>query len=316
MIENSYSIELDPLDISPYRRGNTGIDYITTIDSGQPGPHVMINAIVHGNELCGVVALDFLFRNKIVPTRGKLTLSFANTAAYLTFDPENPNDSRFVDEDFNRVWDIDKLEGVIDSTERNRAREMRPIVDQVDYLLDLHSLMHDTPALLLSGALRKGKDLAFRLKTPEYVIKDYGHSAGRRLRDYGHFADTECSENSLLVECGQHWKKSTGQTAIETSLGFLHLLQMLAPELAAQHLTPRQYPQQKFIEITEAVTIQTTSFQFVKEFEGMEIFSDAGTLIATEGDLKILTPYDNCILIMPSKRISPGLTAVRFGRIS
>ena len=316
MIENSYSIELEPLDITPYRHGNTGIEYITTFDSGRPGPHVMINAIVHGNELCGVVALDFLFKNNIRPIRGKLTLSFANTAAYLSFDPENPNASRFVDEDFNRVWDLEKVEGNVNSVERHRAREMRPIVDQVDYLLDLHSLLHDTPALLLSGALDKGKELAFRLKSPEYVVKDYGHSAGCRLRDYGHFADPGCSENALLVECGQHWKKPTGQTAIKTSLRFLHLLQMLDPELAAQHLSPSQYPQQKFIEVTEAVTIQTAAFKFIKEFEGMEIFSDAGTLIATDGELKVLTPYDNCILIMPSKRITPGLTAVRFARIS
>lgn len=316
MVETKLSIELAPLDISPYRRGNTGVDYITTFDSGRAGPHVMISAIVHGNELCGVVALDFLFQNNIQPTCGKLTLSFANSAAYLTFDPENPNDSRFVDEDFNRVWDIDKLEGNINSLERNRARAMRPVVDQVDYLLDLHSLLHDTPALLLSGALDKGKELAFALKTPEYIVKDFGHSAGCRLRDYGRFADPACTENALLVECGQHWKKSTGQTAIETSLRFLHLLKMLDSEIAEKYLSQNTFSQQKLIEITEAVTIQTEAFQFIENFEGMEIFTDAGTLIATDGDIRILTPYDNCILIMPSKRITPGLTAVRFGRIS
>ena len=316
MLENKFSIELELLDISHYRQGNTGVDYITTFDSGQAGPHIMINAIVHGNELCGVVALDFLFQNNIQPTCGKLTLSFANTAAYLTFDPKNPNDSRFVDEDFNRVWELDKLEGNVDSLERNRARAMRPIVDQVDYLLDLHSLLHDTSALLLSGALEKGKELAFDLKTPEYVVKDFGHSAGCRLRDYGRFADPACAENALLVECGQHWKKATGQTAIDTSLRFLHFLQMLDSGIAEKYLSQNQFPQQKLVEITETVTIQTEAFQFIENFEGMEIFSTAGTLIATDGDIKVLTPYDNCILIMPSKRITPGLTAVRFGRIS
>lgn len=317
MTANNYLVELDAPDITPYCQGNTGVNYITTLDSGHPGPHVMINALVHGNELCGAIALDFLFKNSILPLHGKLTLSFANTAAYLNFDPKNPNESRFVDEDFNRVWDIDKLEGNFNSIERNRAREMRPIVDQIDYLLDLHSLLNDTPALLLAGKLEKGNQLAQKLTTPEYIVKDYGHAAGCRIRDYGYFADAKASQNALLVECGQHWKKSTAETAINTTLRFLLLLEMISPEIAAEHLDLQQhYPQQKFIEVTEAVTIQTPSFQFVEKFKGMEIFPYAGTLIANDGEQQIVTPYDNCILIMPAKRITPGLTAVRFGRVS
>jgi len=316
MIANSYPIELEPIDISSYRQGNTGVEYITSFDSGLPGPHTMINAITHGNELCGVVALDFFFRNQLRPKRGKLTLSFANTAAYLTFDPQNPNGSRCVDEDFNRVWDLDKLNGSVDSIERRRAREMRPIVDQVDYLLDLHSLFNDTPALLLAGALEKGKTLAYDIATPEYIVKDYGHAAGCRLRDYGKFADQTCSENALLVECGQHWSARSAEIAIETTLRFLLFLNMIDIEFAGKYLRHSNYPPQKFIEVTGAVTIQTDEFRFVEEYVGMEILPQAGSLIATDGDTKVVTPYDNCILIMPSRRFTPGLTAVRFGRIS
>ena len=39
-----------------------------------------------------------------------------------------------------------------------------------------------------------------------------------------------------------------------------------------------------------------------------------GTLIAHDGDQPIRTPYDDCVLIMPSRRLGPGLTAVRLGR--
>ena len=56
----AYPVELEPVDIAPYKTGNTGVDYVTTFDSGNPGPHVMISAVVHGNELCGAIALDFL----------------------------------------------------------------------------------------------------------------------------------------------------------------------------------------------------------------------------------------------------------------
>ena len=55
---NAYTVEITAPDISPYRKGNTGIDYATTIDSGKPGPHVMLTALAHGNEICGAIVLD------------------------------------------------------------------------------------------------------------------------------------------------------------------------------------------------------------------------------------------------------------------
>jgi len=315
MIENSYPIELEPLDITPYREGNTGVEYITTFDSGRPGPHVMINAITHGNELCGVIALDFLFREKIRPLQGKLTLSFANVEAYHSFDPRNPNGSRYVDEDFNRIWDLDKLDGDVDTSERCRARAMRPVIDEVDYLLDIHSMLHDTPALLLPGELEKGCIFAKDVATPEYVVIDQGHASGCRLRDYGAFADTDSFRNALLVECGQHWKRATAQIAIETALQFLVTLKMIGKEVVTEHLGERHKPRQKVIEVTDAVTIRTSRFSFLEDYKGMEIIPYGGAVIALDGDEEVSTPYDNCMLIMPSKRLSPGLTAVRLGRI-
>ena len=72
---DNYPIELTPPDITPYRDGGSGIDYATTFDSGKSGPHAMISAVVHGNELCGAIALDHLFTHGVRPIRGKLSLS-------------------------------------------------------------------------------------------------------------------------------------------------------------------------------------------------------------------------------------------------
>jgi len=113
----NYSVFLKPPDISAYRDGNTGVDYVHQFDSGKPGPHVMLSAVVHGNELCGAIALDHLLKNKVRPLQGKLTLAFMNVAAFLSFDPENPTFSRFIDEDFNRLWTKDVLAGNRDSVE-------------------------------------------------------------------------------------------------------------------------------------------------------------------------------------------------------
>ena len=39
-----------------------------------------------------------------------------------------------------------------------------------------------------------------------------------------------------------------------------------------------------------------------------------GTVIAKDGGREIRTPYDNCVLVMPTRRITKGQTAVRLGR--
>src|SRR4051812_40988087 len=95
---SAIAIELQPPDLAPYRRSNTGVEWIHTFDSGKAGPHVLVNALTHGNEICGAIALDRLLRMEVRPTRGKLTLAFANVQAFQRFDTRNPYASRFIDE--------------------------------------------------------------------------------------------------------------------------------------------------------------------------------------------------------------------------
>ena len=63
-MKNPHPIEISPPDIAPYKTGNTGVDYVHVLDSGKPGPNVMVQALTHGNEFCGAIGLDFLFKSK------------------------------------------------------------------------------------------------------------------------------------------------------------------------------------------------------------------------------------------------------------
>ena len=60
MSQNPPVFEVLPRDLSAYRQGNVGIDYVHRFESGKPGPHVLINALTHGNEICGMVAATHL----------------------------------------------------------------------------------------------------------------------------------------------------------------------------------------------------------------------------------------------------------------
>jgi predicted deacylase len=313
-IPNEYAVELAPPDISPYRQGNAGIDYVTRFETGRAGPHVLVTAIVHGNELCGALALDWAFKAGLRPQRGTLTFAFCNVAAFLAFDPADANASRWVDEDFNRVWSPARLDGGESSTELRRARALRPVVDAADFLLDIHSMQTKVPALTISGPLEKGRRLARGVGVPAIIVSDAGHSAGRRMRDYGGFGDPASAKNALLVECGQHWERASEAMAKETLLRFLVCVGALDADAAERLLPLPPPPPQRLIEVTHAVTIESDDFRFAAAYVGLECIARAGTVLGHDGARAVTTPYDDCVLIMPSRRLMKGQTAVRLGR--
>jgi len=310
----TYDIEMPLPDLGAYAKGNTGIPYVTTWQGPEPGPHAMIAALVHGNELCGAHALAELHQSGFRPARGQVTLAFVNIAAFERFDPARPGESRYVDEDFNRVWDLGTLDGDRRSSELARARELRPLLDRVDLLLDLHSMQHATAPLALAGPLDKGVDLGRRVGVPDLIVRDQGHAAGRRMRDYGQFGDPHSPAAALLVECGQHWANSSIDVARDTVHHFLAANGYLAARGLGDLDISGSKSEPRVIEVTEAVTVSTSEFRFADRFVGLEILPEAGTVIATDGSRVIRSPYPNCVLIMPSLRLVPGQTAVRLGR--
>ncbi|MBO6758498.1 MAG: succinylglutamate desuccinylase/aspartoacylase family protein [Roseibium sp.] len=308
-IPNEYPVELTAPDLSPYEKGNTGIPYVWRFDSGKAGPNVMISAVVHGNEPCGAIALDWLLQRHTRPTAGTLTLGFMNIAAYDAFDPSDPNATRWIDEDFNRVWDIETLDGDRDSVELRRAREVRPALADIDYLLDIHSMQHLAPPLMMTGRHARAKALAAVVGVPDRAVGDAGHAAGRRMRDYGAFDDPGAKQTALLIECGQHWEASAGDLAKESAARFLVATGALSPEILEEFDGTVQ-PQTAYT-VVEAVTIQSDRFVFAEPFHGGEIIAKKGTLLGHDGDEPVVTPEDDIMLVMPSKRLWCGQTAVR-----
>jgi len=308
------SIEVEFPNLSRHAPGNTGIPYAWSFTASRPGPHVLVQALTHGNEVCGAIALDWALREKLRPARGTLSIVFANVAAYLSFDPANPFTSRCVDEDFNRLWTADVLDGPRDSSELRRARELRPLYDGVDYLLDLHSMSDPCPPLAMTGLRRKSLDLARKLGVPGHIVIDAGHSAGRRLRDYAFFDDADDPRCALLVECGQHWERSAAELAKQSMLRFLDHFELAERGVLAGSLDHSPPPSQRLIEVTTTVTIGSDRFSFTMPVQPMQVIARAGTTYALDGETAIRTPHDDCVLIMPTRRPKRGETAVRLGR--
>jgi hypothetical protein len=307
-----FEVRLAAPDISRWVEGNTGIPGFTTRTARRPGPHVVVLALSHGNEIAGAVALDRLMAADLAPTRGRLTFGFVNLAAFELFDPRQPTLSRFIDEDINRLWDAPTLDGPRHSAELERARAIRPMIDSADVVLDLHSMLWPSEPLMLCGATAKGRALAAGIGTPELVVADHGHASGRRLLDYARFAQPDTPFVANLVEAGQHWQPSTVDTTLVSIAGLLRYFNM-APA-AHPVLPPPRVKQQRFAEVTDVVAATTSSFAFVQPWRGGEVIRRRNTLIALDGPAEIRTPCDDCLLVMPSLRPSRGHTAVRLAR--
>ena len=308
-------IELNPPDIEPFRVGNTTVDFVHLFDSGVPGPLVMVQALTHGNEFCGALALAHLFAQNVTAVKGRLVLAFANVDAYAGFDPAEPHASRYVDEDYNRVWHDDVLFGPRDSVELRRARTLRPIVDAVDFLLDIHSMHEPCRPIMVCGQAEKNARFALELGVPADILLDTGHPAGLRMIERDGFGHPDSPKRAVLIECGQHWERAAEDVAIDTTMRFLALTGVVDPAWALARTRLEPPPRQRVVRVTEAVVAESMDFRFLVPPVGLGVVPKARTPIAQDGNRVWLAPYDDTVLVMPSlTHLRPGNTQVRLGR--
>ena len=308
-------IEVAWEDLSAYAAGNTGVPYVHSFDSGRAGPHVMVNALTHGNEFCGRVAVRRLLDDGIRPTNGRLTLSFANVAAHDSFDPDQPADSRFVDRDFNRIWSDEAIDEDTQSVEAARAREMRPVVRTVDLLLDLHSTHHCDRAFFVIPKLPRPRDLAAAIGTPptRVLLKD-GGMHGPTLMEYRRFVDPGTTATAVVAECGRHWTWACADMAVTTAAEFLRHADVIDEDAAMRLRRPIPADRDVDYEVTLDLFAETDAFRYVRSFSGFDALAD-GEIIAWDGDRAIRPPHPDCVVLLARPEPKRGGEAISFGRI-
>jgi predicted deacylase len=303
-----FAVEFAVPDLRPWLGGNCGIPGVWTFTAAAPGPHLALVALTHGNEIAGAAVLADMLGAGLRPERGRLSLIFANTDAFLAFDPENPTATRYLDEDLNRLWGEDRLQSPRDSREMRRVRELLPVVDSVDVLLDLHSMLWPSDPLTLAADNERAIRLGQSLGTPRLTVADPGHIAGRRLVDHARFTKPGSSATAVLVEAGQHWETATINAMAETARRALGTYGIAGP-------APAPWPEPPLLaRVTETVTATSHNFIFAREFRGGEVIPEAGTVIAQDGAREIRTPHNDCLLVMPTPVAPRGHTAVRLAR--
>jgi predicted deacylase len=302
-------LQLLPRDLGAYRQGNTGVDYVHRFESGRPGPHVLINALTHGNEFCGMVAATHLLDSEVRPKIGTLTVSFANVQAYGTFDPADPLKSRLLVHNLNRIWSREWLDGNETSPELKRAREMRPVVAAADHILDIHSTAQPVQPFWVYPGFERNARAAVAIGVPEiHLVMPAGMNTGTPLIQHGRHGQEDHHGVALVAECGQHFLRSSGELATEVTMRFLaHFGLVDADAEWAKPKSPRRY------ELLATPVIKTGQVKFARPVVGLETFSK-GELIVTDGEEEVRAPCDDCTIFMPARVHVPGRELVYLTR--
>ena len=289
-------------DIARFAAGNTGVPYVWTFDGAAPGPHVMVNCLTHGNEPAGAIAVCRLLDEGTRPVRGRLTLSFANIAAYEAFRAGRDLPARFLDRDMNRLWRDDWIDADTTSREAARARELRLVIGGVDMLLDLHTTASVAQPFFVIAEMDKPRALADRMAWPPIQqLMPGGCLDGRHTIDYGAFSDPDDPRTAVTVECGRHTDLSAGDLAYRAARRFLDAVGALADDGPAPSDPIHRY------RIVEPYDLRSDDFTLAIPDTGF-VPVKAGEAVAKDGDETVTAPYD-AVVIAPRPSPKKGGTA-------
>lgn len=254
--------------------------------SAAAGPHVLCFGGIHGDEPCGVWAIQKLMDNvkngAVKPLGGTLTLVIANKLAL------NKN-VRFVDQNLNRLFKEAPREAR-DNYESLRAAELMPLILQANFFLDLHSTSSKTEPFITceSKYLAAAKKLGVR-----NIVVGWGDLLAKStLGDTETFAVNH-GVTAFTMECGAHQDETSKRVAYETLIKFLTFAGIL--ELPAPPL-----PETSVFRLFHVEECQDISFQFEREFQNFNLLKK-NELIGRDSSRQHLSPSD-CCLVLPAFR--------------
>ncbi len=208
--------------------------------------------------------------------------------------------------DINRLLDygfVDALPRKAWTPEHHRALDLRPVLEGLDCLLDLHSATADTVPFAILNDAPGTLDLGRRVGVGhlsrgwERVLADRATIGvlARRGRP------------ALSIECGQHDAPATGEAAWGFAMRFLSASGVIG------HPRPAPEPVQVF-ELAEAIDKPAADFRFVRPLRGFERL-EAGAVLGTHGGGELRVGYD-CVVMLPNDAVPVGVHVAYLARTS
>ncbi len=177
-------------------------------DIGDGAPAHAVVACLHGDEPCGLRAVDYV-RDHQTALTGPVRLVVANERALAA-------DSRGVDEDLNRAFPGDPA---ADSHESRLAAELLDTLDGLT-VLDLHSTVSSAEPFAVVGR-PTDRSLALAVATGTESVVDASCLGGGLLAHV----------DGVAVECGRQGSTAAGGVAVRVTARFLAAVGLLEADV-------------------------------------------------------------------------------------
>lgn len=268
---------------------------LISFDSGKKGETVCISGGVHGNESCGVKAIRKIekeFLSNQILLKGKVLTLIANKKAIQL-------KKRCIDFDLNRAFGNPNAFGY----ESEIAKKITPFLQEIDFLLDLHSTSAFTKPFC-AGILSTDHLEFFKMTG----IDVYTH--GWELhRGYSMLIDeiNRFGGVGIIAECGKMDEKSTNHIAYQTIISLLEKIKFISvPEFKS---TTKEY---KIIRVKQIVKACSDNFSFVRNYKNLDM-AKIDEVIAYDNNNPILYNYPFLIMMPNMQNIENGEEAFGIG---
>jgi succinylglutamate desuccinylase len=257
----------------------------TLIKGALPGPTSVIMAGVHGNEYCGIKAIEKvlpILENKIV--RGQVIFLLGNPLAV----EEN---KRFIDSNLNRMFKNTRSKYEAHSYEYHRAKFIMSVLDNADALLDLHSTRNPISPYAFIERINESNQL---------VVKNLPVEVSKVVLAAADF-HPGCSDGymyqngkiGICVECGQHEDPRSINIAKNSIFTFLS-------SLGHFEVSPRFRNYEKEIFCFSEIYFTKTDFKPIKVFPDFT-YVKKGTIIGKDGEEKVKAKKNGYVLFVVSR---------------
>lgn len=262
---------------------------------GWPRPWVGVCGSIHGNEPCGGEAVADLRRE--IEGGGQ-----ALEAGTLYLIHANPEASRqglrhtADGADLNRLWDFafeTALRRDAWGYEHHRARELAPVLETLDVLLDVHSAFAPTPAFAVTNGLARADRLARQIGAA-FVVRAWDDLADKVI--VGALGRRDVP--ALSVECGAHADPGTVDVARRMIRHFLEATGVLRAD------EPPALEDPVAVRVVETITRPSEAFRFSTPWRGFQKL-DAGTVLGRDEVTEIRVGRA-CYAVLPNDTVAVG----------
>jgi succinylglutamate desuccinylase len=261
---------------------------VVRIEEDKRGPSIVLFSGVHGDEVSGIHAVEKVFFDFFTGARtlqqGSLTLVRANEQAIEA-------ERRYVQHNLNRLFkadygaDIDRA-----SYEFCRAQELKTILQNCDYFLDLHS----APTAQEPFIVVEHENAGFfsQLGIPKLMTGWSKFSSDAIGGDAENYANAHGARSATL-ESGSHFDKRSNDVAYRAVISFLSVLGVVVGTQA-----PASNPLE-IVDVYAVVTKDFDDFRYARQAENFQ-FVKKGEAFAFQGG-RPLTAHEDTYVLIPMK---------------